>query len=157
MASHTASPPEAPEKAEDPGRLAADLRLVIGRMARRLRQRGDSGVTASLLSAMWTIERLKPVSLGDLAAAERVQPPSVTRHVAKLEEMGLVAREADGADRRVSRVTLTPEGHRLLDRTRRLRTAYLSARLRSLPQDDRQALRRAVDVLTGILEEEDPR
>src|SRR5207244_4440316 len=86
----------------DLGRLAADLRLVVGRLSRRLRQHGESGVTASLLSAMWAIERLQPVTLGDLADAERVQPPTLTRLVVRLEEMGLVVREAEPTDRRVS-------------------------------------------------------
>jgi len=138
------------------GPLAADLRLVVGRLSRRLRQHGESGITASLLSALWTIERLQPVSLGDLAEAERVQPPTVTRVVAKLEDTALVAREEEPSDRRVSRVRLTPEGQRLLDRTRRLRTAYLARRLRSVAPRDRQVLRSAVEILTQVLEESDP-
>ncbi len=137
----------------DIGRLAADLRLVVGRMARRLRQRSDAGVTASLLSALWTIERAEPVTLGDLATAESVQPPTVTRLVARLEEMDLVRREADAADRRVARVSLTREGHRLLDRTRSLRTAYLTKRLAKATEEDRTTLRRALLILEGLLEE----
>jgi DNA-binding MarR family transcriptional regulator len=133
-------------------RLAADLRLLVGRMARRLRQRGDTGVSASLLSAMWSIERLQPVALGDLASAERVQPPTLTRIVAKLEELGLVARRADVTDRRVARVRLTPAGQRLLDRTRKLRTAYLATRLRSLDQAERDTVERAMGILSGLLE-----
>ena len=66
---------------QDVERLAADLRLVIGRLARRLRQLADSDVTASSLSALWSVEQLGPVTLGDLAAAERVQPPTITRIV----------------------------------------------------------------------------
>src|SRR2546430_4897146 len=85
------------------GPLAADLRLVVGRLSRRLRQHGESGVTASLLSALWAIERLQPVALGDLADAERVQPPTLTRIVGKLEEKRLVVREGEPTDRRVSR------------------------------------------------------
>src|SRR5204863_8480057 len=98
------------------------------------------------LSALWAIERLQPVTLGDLADAERVQPPTVTRLVAKLEEIGLVVREGEPTDRRVSRVRLTPEGQRLLDRTRRLRTAYLARRLRSVAPRDRRVLRSAVKI-----------
>ena len=67
--------PKAGPPDPDLDRLATDLRLVVGRMARRLRQQGDIGITASLLSAMWTIERLQPVTLGELSAAEQVQPP----------------------------------------------------------------------------------
>src|SRR5689334_16059845 len=86
------------EARPDVDRTAADLRLVAGRLARRLRQSGDSGVSASLLSAMWTIERLQPVTLTDLAAAERVQPPTVTRVVARLEELGFALREEHPTD-----------------------------------------------------------
>ena len=52
-------------------------------------------MTASSLSALWSVEQLGPVTLGDLAAAERVQPPTITRIVSRLEESGLVAREVD--------------------------------------------------------------
>jgi DNA-binding MarR family transcriptional regulator len=150
------APPMLPRPDEaDLVRLAADLRLVIGRMARRLRQRGEPGVSASLLSALWTIERLQPVTLGELAVAERVQPPTVTRIVARLEELALVSRHADASDRRIARVRLTPAGRRLLDRTRNLRTAYLARRLRSLGPRERSALQRAVVILSDLLEEAD--
>ncbi len=137
----------------DLDRLATDLRLVVGRLARRLRQQGDIGITASLLSAMWTIERLQPVTLGELSAAERVQPPTVTRFVSKLEASGLVTREIDPSDRRVARVRLTPQGARLLDQSRSRRTAYLHTRLRALDPAERKALGRAVSILDRILEE----
>jgi DNA-binding MarR family transcriptional regulator len=137
------------------GPLAADLRLLVGRLARRLRQRGEAGISASLLSAMWTIERLQPVTLGDLAVAERVQPPTVTRIASKLDEMGLVVREVDLVDRRVSRVRLTREGQGFLDRTRTLRTAYLATRLRAVSEADRHVLRQSVEILTDLLEREE--
>ena len=158
MTSRAATPtiPIAGHGESDLGRLAADLRLVVGRLSRRLRQHGESGVTASLLSALWAIERLQPVALGDLADAERVQPPTLTRIVGKLEEKRLVVREGEPTDRRVSRVRLTADGHRLLDRTRSLRTAYLARRLRSVTSRDRQVLRSAVEILTRVLEESDP-
>jgi len=154
MSSKTLAAAPTFERSPDVERLAADLRLVIGRLARRLRQRGETGVTASLLSAMWSIERLQPITLGDLAAAERVQPPTVTRVVSRLEELGLAAREGHPSDRRSSQVRLTPKGQRLLDRTRKLRTAYLAKHLRSLATDDRDVLRRAMDVLQRLLEED---
>jgi len=137
----------------DPERLAADLALAIGRLARRLRQQAEEGVTASLLSALWTIERLGPVTLGDLAAAERVQPPTVTRIVSRLEELNLVSRHVDAADRRVARIALTPQGRRLLDRTRSRRTAYLAKALRSVEPDDRVVLARAVELMGDMIEE----
>ncbi len=142
---------------EDVLPLAADLLLVIGRLARRLRQRGEPGISASMLSAMWTVERLQPVTLGELALAERVQPPTITRIAAKLEEFGLLARTGHPTDRRASQVRLTRKGQGLLDRTRGARTAYLSERLASLGRDDVRTLERAVGVLQSLLDEADAR
>ena len=137
----------------DPEQLATDLRLLIGRLARRLRQQGETGVTASLMSAMWSIERLQPVTLGELSTAERVQPPTITRIANSLESAGLVRRETDPSDRRVCRVRLTSKGQRLLDRTRSQRTAYLNRRLRVLEPADRRILEQAVPVLERLLED----
>jgi len=93
--------------------LAVRLRLAIARVHRRARQEaittGDD-LTATRLAALATIENHGPLTLGDLAAMEQVQPPSMTRIVARLEEQGFVAREVDPDDRRVSRVRLTPTG-----------------------------------------------
>ena len=93
--------------ATDAERLAADLRVAVARLARRLRQQTGTDLTASLLSALWSIERLEPVTLGDLAVAERVQPPTLTRIAARLEEEGLVVRRTDTNDRRVTIVQLS--------------------------------------------------
>jgi len=134
-------------------RLAADLQLAIGRLARRLRQQADTEVTASGLSALSSVERLGAVTLGDLAAAERVQPPTITRIVARLEEGGLVTREIDPSDRRVARIRLSPSGRRFLERTRSRKTAYLAKELRTVDQADRDALARAAGILTGMLGE----
>jgi DNA-binding MarR family transcriptional regulator len=70
--------------------------------------------------------------LGELAAAELVQPPTVTRLVTSLENAGLVAKETDGADRRVVRVRITAEGRRNLQRIRTLKNAFLTRRLAAL-------------------------
>src|SRR5438067_12619490 len=111
MSSKTLAAAPTFERSPDVERLAADLRLVIGRLARRLRQRGETGVSASLLSAMWTIERLQPVTPGDVAAAEGVTPATVTRIVARLEDLGLIAREGHPRDRRSPHVRLPAAGH----------------------------------------------
>ena len=87
--------------------LAADLRLVVGRLARSLRQADDGGLTPSQLSALSSIDALGSVRLGDLAAAERVTSPTLTKIVANLEAAGLVQRSADPDDRRAARVSLT--------------------------------------------------
>src|SRR4051794_7682461 len=88
--------------------LAADLRLVIGRLARSLRQIDDGGLTPSQLSALSSIDALGSVRLGDLAAAERVTSPTLTKIVANLEAAGLVQRSAGPDDRRGGRGPATP-------------------------------------------------
>src|SRR3954447_466357 len=119
---------ELPTETELPSRL----RFTVMRLARRLRQTGDSDATLSQLSALAMIEHNGPITLGELAALERVAPPSMTRIVSHLEERGLVTRQVDAADRRVSRVSVTGDGQRLLERSRSKKTAYLAARIEKL-------------------------
>ena len=132
--------------------LAARLRLSVTRLARRLRQKSDVEATASQISALATIERLGPLTIGELSAAERVQPPSMTRIVAGLEELDLIQRETDERDRRVARVRVTSLGQRLLERSRSKKNAYLAARLGSLTDEERGALAHAADILERLLE-----
>lgn len=143
------SPGAPPEDAE----LAARLRLVITRLARRLRRQTEGGVTASQLSALATVERAGPLTLGELSACERVQPPSMTRIVAGLEELELVARTVDTADRRVAHVQLTDVGRRLLDASRHRKNVYLTARLGGLDKRERATLAEAAAILERMLEE----
>jgi DNA-binding MarR family transcriptional regulator len=123
------------------------------RLARRLRQESEGGASLSMLSALSTIDRQGPLTLGALAAEERVAPPSMTRIVARLEEQGLANRKGDAADRRVARVEITPEGHRYLDQYRTRRDAYLAHRLKALSADDRALLTRALPILERLIEE----
>ena len=139
----------------DDAELAARLRLSVTRLARRLRQQSDVEATASQISALATIERLGPLTIGELSTAERVQPPSMTRIVAGLEELGLIQRETDERDRRVARVRVTAIGQRLLERSRSKKNAYLAARLGSLSDDERAALARAADILERLLESDE--
>ena len=134
--------------------VANRLRLVVMRLARRLRQQEEGPITPSQVSAIHSIEKLGPVTLGELAAAERVQPPSMTRIVSALEENGYVVREVDAGDRRIARLHLTAEGRRVIERGRRRRTEYLAARLGRLEPDDVAALERALPLLERMLEEE---
>jgi len=131
---------------------APRLRLVVARIARQLRQTvdRDTGLSTTLLSALATVDRLGPVTLGDLAAAERVQPPSLTRVVAKLEHRGLVSRAVDGEDRRVSRLQTTTEGRRLLTLSRTRKNALLAQRIRDLNPDELAALELALPVLEKL-------
>jgi len=145
---NAAEPPEATE-------VVSRLRLAVNRLARRMRQQADVGIGQSLFSALVAVERAGRMTLGELAATEQVQPPTMTRIAASLEARGLVARFPDPVDRRVAWISVTPEGRRLLDRTRNRKNAYLARRLRSLSDADRRALERALPILERLIE--DPR
>lgn len=125
------------------------------RLARRLRQQSAGGLTPTQLSALATVERAGPVTLGDLALAERVQPPTITRVVAKLDEQGLVTRQTDPFDRRSALVATTAEGRRTLQQNRRRRDAYLARRLAVLTPDERARLERALPVIERLIGDEE--
>ena len=132
--------------------LAPRLRLAVMRLARILRQHGQEGISASQLSALVTIERLDAVTLGELASVEKVQPPTMTRIVDSLEDQGFVKRETDEQDRRICRVRATPAGRKLLERSRRRKTAYLAERLRDMSDEEIDALARAAALLERMVE-----
>lgn len=134
--------------------LASRLRLAITRMARRLRQQGDPALSPSLVAALSTIERLGPLTPSELAEAERVQRPTVTRIAARLAEAGLIERSADQRDARVAQLAVTAEGRRVLKALRTRKTAYLARRLERLDPEDRAALERAAEVLERLLDED---
>lgn len=127
------------------------MRTSVMRLSRRLRnEREDTSLTLTQLSTLGTLARLGPTTLGELAGAERIQPPSMTRIVSGLEERGLVGREPHDTDRRLVIVRLTDEGSELLAADRRRRDAWLNKRLRELTPDEREALRRAAPVLEKL-------
>lgn len=136
----------------DTAALAARLRLGVTRLARKLRQEAEPGITPSMLSALATAERLGPGTMSDLCAAEQVQPPSMTRVVASLAAEGLVTRETDPADRRVVWVTVTPAGRRLLERSRRRKEVYLARAMRDLEPTEIQTLEAAAALLERLTE-----
>lgn len=136
--------------------IAASLRLSATRLARRLRQESDAGLTPSQLSALAAIQNEGPLTLGALADHERVAPPTITRVVTKLENDGLVTRSADPDDRRIHRVATSDAGDALLGELRARKTAWLTARLTELDGDQRARLTAALDVLE-ILATKDPR
>jgi DNA-binding MarR family transcriptional regulator len=133
---------------------AARLRLSATRLARRLRQQADTGLSPSQLSALASIEGHGSLTLGTLAERERVAAPSITRVVTKLVEDGLVARATDPTDRRSTRVQVTDAGRRLLDESRQRKTAWLHGRLQQLPTDDLARLVDALDVLESLTADE---
>lgn len=132
--------------------LTARLRLAVMRLARRLRGQAEGDVTASQVSALFSLRNRGPLTLGELSAVERVKPPTMTRIVTSLEELGLVARMPDPDDRRVCRAELTGAGRRLLEENQRRKDAYLAARLAALDEADQRAVIEAVDALERLLE-----
>jgi DNA-binding MarR family transcriptional regulator len=128
--------------------VASRLRVAVNRLNRKLRQQSLAGLSPAQASALGTVSRLTNPTLGELATAELVQPPTVTRLVTSLEGAGLVARETDGVDRRVVRVRITAEGRRTLQRIRTLKNAFLTRRLAALDPDE-MAL---AETLTSLLE-----
>ena len=131
--------------------LASALRLAVMRLARRMRaERADTSLTLSQLAALATLERRGPLTPGDLAAAERVRPPSMTRLAASLEDAGLVTRSPHPTDGRQVLLAASPAGVALLREDRRRRDAWLAQRLRELEPEDRDVLRRAAHVLDRL-------
>ncbi len=133
--------------------LESQLRLVVLRLSRRLRQQTAGDVTASQISALATIAKHGEVSLGELAAIERIAPPSMTRIAARLEEQGLVERRVDASDRRVARVAVSPAGEALLAETRTRRDAFLAGRLQEFTPQEQAQLAAAVPLLERMASE----
>jgi DNA-binding MarR family transcriptional regulator len=149
--------PSAAPATTAPAQLASRLRLTVARLARRVRHEGTGAgddLTASRLAALATVERLGPITLGELAAVEQVQPPSMTRIVARLEELGLATRETDADDRRVARVRVTGDGRALLTRSRTRKDAFLARRVSALTPDERATLERALPLLDRLMDDE---
>jgi DNA-binding MarR family transcriptional regulator len=132
--------------------LATRLRLAIARSARRLRQEAGTDLSPSLTAALATVEAHGPLTPSELAARERVQRPTVTRVVGRLEELGLVTRAPDPVDRRSALIGVTPAGRALLAAARTRKDAFLSERLDALAPEDRATLERAAALLEGMLE-----
>ena len=134
--------------------LAVRLRLAITRTSRRLRQEAGTGLSPTLTSALATIDTHGPLTPSELASRERVQRPTATRLVARLEELGVLQRAADPTDRRSSLLSVTPEGHALMEEMRGRKTAYLAHRIEKLDAEERAALDRAAAILERLLEDD---
>lgn len=131
--------------------LASELRTTVMRLARRLRaQRSDTSLSLGQLAVLGTLDRRGPLTPGELAALERVQPPSMTRMVTALEAAGLVTRTDHPTDRRQVLVAVAPDGLALLKADRRRRDAWLAQRMRDLDPVDVEVLRAAAAVLNKI-------
>jgi DNA-binding MarR family transcriptional regulator len=121
------------------------------RVSRRLRnQRVDTSVTLTHLAALSTLQRNGAMSPGELAAHERVQPPSMTRVVVALEGMGLVTRTPHPTDRRQVIIGLTQAAEDLLSAEARAREAWLSSRLQELTAEERAVLRESAEIMEKL-------
>lgn len=134
-----------------PEQIADRLHSAAIHLLRRLREHdAETGLTASRLSALSVVVFAGPIRMGDLAAAEQVRPPSMTRTVRDLEAAGLLRRVPDPDDGRVQRVEATDEGHRLLQEGRRRRVADLASRVADLAPEERRTLARAAELLSSL-------
>ena len=154
-----ASPRARPNKSEresaqdDAERTADRLHSAAIHLLRRLRREdAQSGLSAPRLSALSVLVFGGPLTLGELANAEQVRPPTMTRLVTALEADGLVTREPDPSDGRLTRIRATPNGRTLLLRGRARRVAALTAEVRALAPDEREVLDAAVTILEGVID-----
>ena len=134
--------------------LATGLRISVSRLARRLRVERQAEGLASLsdtqLAALAVLDRHGAMTPGELAEHEKVQPPSMTRVIAVLEERRLVMRTPHPTDRRQVVLTVTAEGRELVSQARRRRDAWLARRLKELTSQERAILRAAAPVLEKL-------
>ena len=133
--------------------LASALRVSVARLGRRLRAEHDpenETVSVGQLSVLGALSRNGPSSVGELAAFERVQPPSMTRTVNCLEEGGYVVRGRHATDGRQVVVALSPKGEEALALERRRRDAWLAKRLRELTPEERSVLRQAAPIIERL-------
>lgn len=143
-----------PQSRSDAG-LATSLRISVSRLARRMRaERAAQGLQPELsdtqLAALATLEKHTAMTPGELADHEKVQPPTMTRVIAALEERGLIRRMPHPTDRRQVVLTVTDHGRDVVRQVRQLREAWLARRLRDLTAAERAKLREAVPILEKL-------
>ena len=136
--------------------LASELRVSVMRLRRRLANERDPGNDLSIASmaVLGSLFRHGDLTVGELAALERVQPPSMTRKVNGLEDGGYVARRAHETDGRVVVVTLTGSGRERVVADRRRRDEWLARQLRDLTPDEREVVRAAAPIIQKLSERE---
>jgi len=135
-------------------RLANDLSLAVMRLSRQLRfRRPQSPVSLSQLSALATLANFGPMTPGALAIRERVRPPSMTRVIASLAELGFVDRVAHPDDGRQVLVSVSKAGNELIDAERQASQEWLTQRLETLGVGERDTLRVAADLILALVDE----
>ncbi len=131
--------------------LASIMRVSVMRLSRRLRaERSDVGLTLTQIATLGTLDRSGPLTPRELAEHEKVQPPSMTRVLASLEERGLIDRTPHESDGRQHLVSLTISARALLKEDRRRREAWLAQRLAELTTAERDLLRAAAPLLERL-------
>ncbi len=136
----------------DPHQVGADLGLAALRLNRRLRvQRRDARVSLTQASALVTLYLGGPMTPGALASRERVQPPSMTRVIAALEQLGFIDREPHPSDRRQVIVSISLAGTEYVEADKSARDAWMDARMRELSADDVAVLARAVELVDRMV------
>ncbi|MFI7445224.1 MarR family winged helix-turn-helix transcriptional regulator [Nonomuraea indica] len=131
--------------------LASALRVSLARLTRRLRRQAAAhSLTPTQFATLAAVERHSGITPGELAELEKVQPPSMTRVIAALEERGLVSRTPHPTDRRQVTVTVTEAAQKLLKEERRRKEAWLTQRLKELTPEERAILRQAAPILEKL-------
>lgn len=131
--------------------LARSVRNSVARLTRRMRaERASTDLSLTQLGVLGTLTRRGPSTIGELAGAENVQPPSMTRTVNCLADLGLVRREPHQTDRRQVVVHLSAEAERVLTEDRKRKDAWLARRLAELSPDERRLLRQAAPILERL-------
>ncbi|HTA08054.1 MAG TPA: MarR family transcriptional regulator [Streptosporangiaceae bacterium] len=144
-----------PQQTRSDAGLASALRISVSRLARRLRAERlakglEPGLSDTQLAALAALERHGAMTPGELAEHEKVQPPSMTRVIAALEESGLVIRGPHATDRRQVVLTVTQAGREVVQKSRSLREAWLARRLHELTPAERATLRAAAPILEKL-------
>ena len=154
--SRSAGPDPGPGAAAVPDLLLAGrlLRAIV-LLRRQIRREEPTGLTISQLSALATVVRSGPISIGQLAEAEALPSPAATRLADKLEEAGLVTRSPNPSDRRGILVGATAEGGALVARLVQASNTWLAQRFEALPARGRLVLEEAVEVLEALAGEKD--
>ncbi|ACZ22978.1 transcriptional regulator [Sanguibacter keddieii DSM 10542] len=134
-----------------PGTLGGQLRVALTRISRRLRnQRGEADLPEGQFAVLTTIYKHGPMTPGALADHEHIRPPSMTRTVNALAELGLVTKVGHETDKRLVLVELTTTGRDEVRETRRRREAWLTKNLGQLTPEERQTLAAASELLVRI-------
>ena len=136
-------------KTVDHTELATRFRFALFPLVRQLRHH-NVDLTASQASALATISRRGPLTVGDLARAEHVSSPMITKIAKGLEEEGLVTRTVDPSDKRVTQITITKEGERRLERSRSRKNAWLARQFDNLSPEELDAISAVIPVLERI-------